>query len=184
MLVVRQPRIICALFQAWVFVDLCLPASVAAHTVWTGAKTVFTKDSDTDYTLPENQDPLTANVVFTRAETGGLINYAAEISYVHQTSPTDTLWATSINNSGKLISALNHANLSFTSWIDAYGGQFSGGSNIPGRDAVVHLLSDDIYLDLRFTQWTSTRGGCRRARCCYCARMGCGVWCRTTASKP
>jgi hypothetical protein len=46
--------------------------------------------------------------------------------------------------------------LTFAPWIDAYGGQ--GGATLPARltggDAVLHLITDDIYLDIRFTDWS------------------------------
>jgi hypothetical protein len=89
-----------------------------------------------------------------------MINYAQESQYFHG-SPADTEWATDINNPDETIAAANWQDLAFTSWIDAYGGPGTAGIDIPNRDAVVHLITDDIYLDLRFTSWTvgPTGGG-------------------------
>jgi hypothetical protein len=160
MLVPRRARTVCASFLTAALCGSYFFASAAAQTIWTGPATSFAKESNADYTLPENQDVLTENVVLTRGDTGGLINYAMESSYVHFVSPVDTLWATDINNDpAATISAANHASLTFTSWIEAYGGQFTSGNNIVGRDAVVHLVTDNIVLDLTFTNWVNTRGG-------------------------
>ena len=134
----------------------------AVPTVWSGLTKTFTKTSFSDYTLPQNQDQLTEDVVLTRGSIGGLINYAAESIFFAATSPVDTEWATDITTD-QTIAASNWQNLvaadAFTGWLDAYGGQQTGGSMIAGRNAVVHLISDDVYLDLRFTSWTPGGGG-------------------------
>ncbi|MFD2098483.1 putative metal-binding motif-containing protein [Flagellimonas iocasae] len=43
--------------------------------IWTGADLTFTKAANADWTLPENQDQITENVVFTRQNTGLMYNY-------------------------------------------------------------------------------------------------------------
>jgi hypothetical protein len=81
-----------------------------------------------------------------------------EANYVRYTSPADTQWATSVMaaNTGKTIAAANWAQLSFTDWAPSYGGPgFTLGGNITTHNAVVHLLADDIYLDLTFTNFNS-----------------------------
>jgi hypothetical protein len=136
--------------------------ALSAQIVWSGYDVTFSKATNTNYTLPENQDRFTDNVAFTRGDTGGLINVAAESNYIHFTSPLDTEWATDLT-SDETIAATNWQALvateSFTNWIEAFGGQFTSGANIVGRNAVVHLITDDIYLDLRFTGWITFRGG-------------------------
>jgi hypothetical protein len=131
-----------------------------AQTVWSGLSYSFTRTGGVDYTLPENQDHLTANVWVTRAETAGLFNIAQESEW-NNFSPADTEWATDLNNPGDAIEAGNWANLTFEPWIEAYGG--AGGMDLParliGRDAVVHLITDDVYLNLRFTSWASAQEG-------------------------
>jgi len=78
------------------------------------------------------------------------------------TSPLDTEWAfgpTQPDDPGP-IAASNHANLVFAPFVPAL--NLAVGKNIldygPG---VLHLISDDIYLDITFTSWTSgmERGG-------------------------
>ncbi len=130
-----------------------------AQTVWSGLTKSFSKAAGSDDTLPQNQDPLTANVVLTRGSSGGLINIAAESFYNSTASPALTEWATDLNNPSQTITATNYLNLSFTNWIDAYGGTGTNGFFIPGRSAVVHLVPDDIYLDLEFTNFDAGHNG-------------------------
>lgn len=110
---------------------------------------------------PANQDRITDNVWLTRDMTQGIFNIKQEASYDKDTNtfhaPADTRWATNLNNTGKTIAASNYQDLSFTYWRDAYGGTV--GSTIINRDAVVHLVTDDIYLDLKFTDWGAAGGG-------------------------
>ena len=132
----------------------------AAPVVWTGPDITFTKSGIADPTLAANQDRLTNNVWLTRRSTEGMFNIAPghETAYVRFSSPDDTLWATDAMaaNTGKTITASNWENLSFTTWAAAYGGPGTPLiGNITTRGAVVHLLSDDVYLNLRFTHFVS-----------------------------
>lgn len=131
-------------------------AASAAPAVWTGPTISFAKASGSDFTLPANQDQLTTNVALTRGNSQGMINILAESSF-SSSSPAGTLWATSINNPGDTISAMNWAALDFTTWTAAYGN--SVGNNILNHNAVVHLVDDDIYLDLSFTAFQGGGGG-------------------------
>jgi hypothetical protein len=136
-----------------------------AQTVWSGLSLTFTKASNTDPVLPENQDRITGNVWLTRDVLRGIVNAATECnvidgcSYTPHFSPEDTTWATSLiaANASQTIAAPNWQNLTFTDWEAAYGNQV--GVNILNRDAVVHLINDNIYLDLRFTGWVMQGGG-------------------------
>ena len=81
-----------------------------------------------------------------------------EIGYARFTSPADTQWATGVMalNVGKDITATNWQDLSFTDWAPAYGGPGSAlGGNITTHNAVVHLVTDDIYLNLAFSLFDS-----------------------------
>jgi hypothetical protein len=136
-----------------------LPTSYA-QTVWSGYDFSFTKANDTDVLLPENQDRITDNVWLTRKVQEGIYNIRQETGFVLN-SPADTEWATYRNNPSETIAATNYENLVFAPWIEAYGGQ--GGGTLPDRllggPAVLHLITDDVYLDLQFTGWTSNQGG-------------------------
>jgi hypothetical protein len=106
-----------------------------------------------------NQDRITSHVALTRGDMAGLYNAVLESSYdqVARTAPADTEWATSINNPGGNIAAANWQALAFTTWSAAYGGHV--GVTIVGLDAVAHLITDDIYLDLRVTNWGGGESG-------------------------
>jgi PEP-CTERM motif len=130
--------------------------AVAAPTVWTGPTISFTKVSGADFTLQANQDQLTSNVTLTRGNNQGMFNILAEAGY-RASSPAGTLWATLINNPGDTVSATNWAELDFTTWAAAFDN--SVGSNILTHNAVVHLVGDDVYLDLTFTSYQGGSGG-------------------------
>jgi hypothetical protein len=150
-------RLLCA---GAVYLTFCPAPCAAAPTIWSGFAVSFSKASNTNYQLPEFQDRITDNVWLTRGPTAGLFNIHEEEFY-QPGSPEGTRWATAINNPGKTIAATNWSDLAFDNWIDAYGG--GGGGQLPplllGNNAVVHLVDDDIYLDLQFTSWTTSGGG-------------------------
>ncbi len=85
-----------------------------------------------------------------------MINFLAESSY-SGSSPAGTLWATALNNPAETIAAANWAALDFTTWTAAYGN--SVGNNILNHNAVVHLVADDVYLDLSFTSYQGGGSG-------------------------
>lgn len=137
----------------------------AVPVVWTGPTLTFTKTgaNPSDVNDPANQDRMTANVWLTRAGTGqgGMFNIAKESGYdfITDTSPADTLWATALlpANEGKTIAATNWQQLTFAPWADAYGGRgFTLSGNITTHNAVVKLVTDDIYLNLMFTGFNSS----------------------------
>ena len=110
--------------------------------VWTGPKITFSKAASADTSLPENQDRITPSVWLTRESSRGLFNIAAESSYTNFSSPADTEWA--FGDTG------NIGSLTFTDW------QTTISSNPPasvGEDMVVHLISDDIFIDIKFLTW-------------------------------
>ncbi len=141
----------------------------AVPIVWTGSTINFQKAGadPSDPMDPLNQDRLTDHVWLTRGADDGMFNIVptsndlvfGDPGYVRFTSPDDTLWATSVMaaNTGETIAASNFAQLSFTTWAAAYGGPGSDlRPNITTHNAVVHLLTDDIYLDLNFTSFDSS----------------------------
>jgi len=116
--------------------------STYSATFWTGPLITYTQPG-TDPTLPANQDRLTDHVWLTRASTAGLFNAVNESSYDKDTKqdPSDTAWA--VGTLG------NHAFLSYGSWAAAGSGQPV--HNLVGQQLVLHLVSDDIYLSVKFT---------------------------------
>lgn len=122
---------------------IAAPAAIAQE-VWSGTTYTFEKVDFADWTLPENQDRITPNVWLTRKDTQGLFNIAQESGYSGGAgSPVDTEWATG--------AAADWASLTFAPW-----NTWSGGSppSTIGVDAVVHLITDDIYVDIVFLSWS------------------------------
>ena len=140
----------------YILMGLCLaalsgPFSGRAATIWNGPVTSFTKADFADPSLAANQDRLTPNVWITRASTQGLYNSKTESFFVHSLSPADTEWANG--------TTANYSTLSYTNWNTWADGVNPGPPSTVGVNAVLHLITDDIYIDITFTSWTSSLGG-------------------------
>jgi hypothetical protein len=119
-----------------------------AQILWTGPATTFAKLDSADWTLAENQDRLTDNVWITRGDSRGIFNIAQEALYTRDVSPVGTQWAFG--------TAQNWQSLTFAAW------ELWAADNPPGtvgQDAVLHLVQDDVYLDIKFLSWTSGAAG-------------------------
>jgi glucose/arabinose dehydrogenase len=111
-----------------------------AATVWNGPLITYSEPG-TDPTNPANWDQLTPHVALTRAATSGIFNAITESAFAKGVSPADTEWAV-----GDLT---NYQNLTYSDWTTAGGGRPV--LNYPGEQLVCHLISDDIYLSVKFT---------------------------------
>lgn len=117
--------------------------------VWTGPDVEFTKADGADPDLAENQDRITENLWITRGNSGGQIyNAVSENIYNKFNSPVNILWA--LGSTEDDISQLE-----FTSFRNIPGGP----KNIEGKDLVLYIESDDIYLDVQFTSWSQGKLG-------------------------
>jgi len=119
-------------------------------TIWTGTKITFIRADNVDHNLATNQDRITDAVWITRANTRGIFNIVKESTYVNNSSPADTEWSFG--------TTANISTLTFGSWESAVAGR----NNIPAmlnRDIVLHLISENIYIDLKFLSWTERGGG-------------------------
>lgn len=135
------------------FCLLFAPFLCFSQTVWDGETITFSKANNTDFTLEEHQDRITADVWLTRSNNGGaLINYNQESSYSKGTSPLGTLWA---------IGSSSDSNLQFNNFRD-----FDGDTNNSPPENTNLVLkitngttteSDDIHIDIMFTFWQSGR---------------------------
>ena len=135
---------------------LAVPSSALAATLWTGPMIAFTKAAFADPTIAANQDQITSSVWLTRAVNQGIYNAQSEAAYTSSTSPADTEWAWDLEgfNTGLEISAANWANLEFNDWETAHGGMTGAGPpGTVGIAGVLHLISEDIYLGIQFTDW-------------------------------
>lgn len=124
---------------------LVAPVAAEAATIWTGPTLSFVNHSASDV------DQITPNVGLTRASTLGIYNAALESSFTHNLSPADTEWANG--------TIANYASLSYTDWNTWAHGVNPGPPGTVGVNAVVHLISEDIYLDITFTYWPDGHGG-------------------------
>ncbi|OJJ20245.1 hypothetical protein BKI52_17410 [marine bacterium AO1-C] len=117
-------------------------------TIWLGSNITFAKAAGADPQQAVNQDRLTDNVWITRGNNGGEIyNARQENSFSKGSSPVGTEWAVgSINDA---------ANLTFQPFRAAVGSPQSA----TGKDLVLHLIQDDIYLSVKFTFWGSGKNG-------------------------
>jgi len=145
---------------SWLALLLCLgfagfAGPAHATTIWTGPDLDFVKPN-----FGAQMDTLTSNVRIARAETSGIYNDVTESAYAFGLSPADTEWAWRLGgkNGGVAdvgMTAANFANLEFSDWRTAHGANPLDSLDLPG---VLHLISDDVYLDIVFTSWTCAPG--------------------------
>ncbi|MCX6876807.1 MAG: PQQ-dependent sugar dehydrogenase [Verrucomicrobia bacterium] len=122
-----------------------------APVVWNGPALAFSKASGAAWTQPQNQDRITESVWLTRASTQGLFNLKTESSYTHSLSPVGTEWAYGTTAS--------YASLTYQNWETWTGGAGGGPPSTVDKDAVVHLINGNIYIDIKFTSWGGAGGG-------------------------
>ncbi len=149
----------------WVFLCsiymLVISSSLQAQEVWTESVITFEKGIGFP-SLPSNQDRITDNVWITRDVERGIFNIAPgfETEYTSRSSPLGTEWAfAGLNGNPASISAADFASLNFTDWQTALGSRGNLENNILNRAGVVHLIDDDIYIDITFTLWGARGGG-------------------------
>jgi hypothetical protein len=123
--------------------------------VWRGATVSFTKPNNSDWTLASNQDRITDNVWITRQNNKGLFNIVLESSAsaigtaCQAPEPSDTEWAYG--------SIDDISSLTFKTLGSLIGCNFQ--NIVDGQNIVLHLISDDIYISLKFTSWSANNGG-------------------------
>lgn len=125
---------------------LTAPVATEAATVWSGPKVVFTKGDGANPKQAANQDRITSNVWLTRGASQGLYNVANEASFAHSVSPVDTEWASGTTS--------NYKSLTYTDW-ETWAKSMGGPPATTGVNAVLHLKTDDIYLDIKFLSWSA-----------------------------
>lgn len=119
-----------------------------SQTIWNGSFETFEKESNSDWTLEENQDRITDLVWITRKSNQGLFNIATETGYQMNESPAGTEWAMGTTDDlGILV---------FSDWRGAVDNNPAGSLNM---DMVLHLIEENIYIDLVFQEWQAFSGG-------------------------
>ncbi|MFP4484933.1 MAG: hypothetical protein ACLFO1_08785 [Spirochaetaceae bacterium] len=118
------------------------------YNIWRGERIVFTKEDGADQTLSENQDRITDNVWITRRNDGGQIfNIQERDEPLAAVSPIGTRWAIGTTD--------DIENLDFKPFRPAVGSP----KEVPGKDVVLHLVEEDIYVDVRFLSWSQEKRG-------------------------
>jgi len=132
-----------------------LAGNASGQQIWSGYGLAFTKPNGANWTLEINQDRITDRTWITRQFQRGVFNIRTEVEYdfVGFSSPENTEWAYDLvlnGNEGQLMAATNFANLTFDTFREAINGFPPGIIGLPG---VLHLISEDIYIDIMFTDW-------------------------------
>jgi len=119
--------------------------------LWTGPKITFAKTDYADWTQEANQDWITNNVWITRKDSESIYNITTENGFQRNISPEDTEWAF-----GKIDDGVS--NLTFKPFsvllTDGIGDWILSHPNY-----VLHLITDDIYIDVSFISWTNGGNG-------------------------
>lgn len=121
---------------------------IQAQTIWTGPTMTFTKENNADWNLEENQDRITDNVWITRKNNQGIFNIVTESNYEDFLSPADTEWAYGTTD--------DIATLTFNNWEDTHE---SNPPSMVNQDMVLHLITDDVYMNIKFTSWSGGGSG-------------------------
>lgn len=122
----------------------CSPPALAVPTIWTGPAINFTNVTTADV------DQISPSVGLTRGASQGLYNATTEAGFTHFFSPQNTEWANG--------TTANYATLSYSDW-NTWSKVVNGGPpNTVGINAVVHLISDDIYIDIKMLSWAVGAG--------------------------
>lgn len=122
--------------------------NVEDFNIWSGDIITFSKASGADPTMESSQDHITDNVKITRGNDGGqFYNIVLESSYDKDNSPVGTEWAYG--------TTCEIPNLVFEPFRAATGKP----SNAVGKNMVLHLIADDVYLSVKITSWAKGQNG-------------------------
>ncbi len=127
---------------------LALAGTALGQEIWSGYDFEFTKPDGADWTLPEFQDRITDLVWLTRQTAEGLFNFASESEYAMFESPIGTEWAFG--------TTADIDSLEFDCWECVTD---SNPRALVGQNAVLHLIDENIFIDIRFTSWSCCRQG-------------------------
>lgn len=114
--------------------------------IWSGQKISFVKEDGADPAVEAHQDRITDDVWLTRSVNGGSL-YNAKVEEFSENGPAGTAWAEGTID--------QWSTLTFADLKPALGG--TGFKNLPGKTLVLHLVEEDIYLEVTFTSWSSGR---------------------------
>ena len=129
---------------------------IVAQTTWDGPTMTFTKADNADPTLEANQDRITSNVWLTRGSKNVLFNIVSQTAAPNGglNSPQDTEWAEG--------TTADISSLTFTDFKNAAPTGSDGKRKVlqmVGRDYVLHLVTDNVYIDLKMLSWSRRAQG-------------------------
>ncbi|MCB9193706.1 MAG: T9SS type A sorting domain-containing protein [Flavobacteriales bacterium] len=138
------------MFERYTLTTFLIAASTTlfAQTIWNGPDITFTKANFADWTQAANQDRITTDVWITRADSMGIFNIAQETGFEANVSPAGTEWAFG--------TTADIGSLTFTDWKNAINNDPPSSVGMP---MVLHLIAEDIYVDLEFQFWTQNASG-------------------------
>jgi surface protein len=118
-------------------------------TIWNGTTITFTKADGANPEEEANQDRITDNIWITRGNDGGQIfNIKTETSYNKTDSPVGTKWAV-----GTLDEIETLTFKKFRAAVE------KPNSSLVGKNLVMYLEEDDVYLSVKFTSWSEQKNG-------------------------
>jgi hypothetical protein len=102
------------------------------------------------WTDPKNQDKLSDTVALTRDFSGNIFNaFYGDINDSY--APYNTEWA--LLPKGKTFEEAR-CQLVFCDWYSCFA-QYNPGRDMIGKPGIVHLIQEDEYYNIMFTNWTS-----------------------------
>lgn len=122
---------------------------VSSFTLWEGATLTFTKPNGGDPTQSENQDRISDTVWLTRGDEGILYNAVTEGTAINNSSPAGTEWAQGTFADLEM--------MEFTNFRSACPNNKP--KNVVGIPMVVHLIQDDVYIEITITSWAQGKVG-------------------------
>ena len=137
---------------------LCYTSATIGQTTWTGPKLTFQKQGSDDPLLEANQDRITDLVWLTRGSDNVLFNAKTQTGVTLESqgygSPEDTEWAAG--------TTADISTLTFTDFKSAAPKNNLGTPQVKqmaGNDYVLHLITDDVYIDVKILTWQTRSQG-------------------------
>jgi len=115
-------------------------------TIWSGSELSFEKDDRSDPREETNQDRITDKVWITRGLQGSIYNGVSQFSSAD--NPDGTEWAFGKTD--------DIANLTFKGFKATHG---NSSPSVVGKDMVLHLIEEDVYIDIKFSSWRRKKEG-------------------------
>ena len=129
-------------------------------TVWNGSEITFAKQDGSNSNEESNQDRITDNVWITRGNDGGQIyNIAIESSANKDSSPKETRWAVGTLDQIDELMNPTYINGRWGPHFFPFRTAIGKPKDAVGKDLIMYLIKDDIYLSVKFTSWSEQKNG-------------------------